>query len=140
MKVVKYILDSRPTLNKFKKQKNIILTENLIKQGVPNLPINRLFKMRINVNVRHNDYASPGKIMVSIYECMELAGIVRKHQNRTSRRSEIIVEKGDGELKTEITLWIDENDERNEGIAFGLLPILEEFSSDSFHPDPICFK
>lgn len=133
MKVVKYVVSGRPVLG-FDQKNNEAIKKQLEIQGIPNTPIKSIFKLKITFYRQHNDFYRIGKLADKAYDLLADVGIVRDLQSNTIRRSEYITIDDDADRRTEIVMWVDENNDNNKGIAMGLLPILDEFTSDSFHP------
>jgi len=133
MHVIKYVISGRPTLGDQKTRNNNIKKQLEI-QGIPNIPIHSVFKMKVVHNKNHNDFYKIGLIFDKMYELMVDVGIVRELQCNTIRRSENILLDNDDNRVMEIYMWVDEKDPRNKGLVTGLLPVLTEFQSNSFHP------
>jgi len=107
----------------------------LKRQSIPDNHINKVFKLKVEYHIHREKFVTnTGQFLDRIQRMLGEVGIVRSGTHWCMSRCEIITKVEPGEPSMSITLWVDENDSRNEEVDFNQLPVIGEMESSSFTP------
>ena len=136
MKVIRYKMGlsvPRQTFNGY----NIWMdkfVKSIKRQTIPNIPIYRVFKMKVEYTLHTQVAMRPsGEMLSSIQTALHKAGVIRTPDHWSIARCDMVTHYVSEEPEVMITLWVNEKDPRNVGVCFDDMKcLIRMFESDSF--------
>lgn len=106
-------------------------------QGLPSMPIRKVFKMKIEVAIdKTRPKSHQHTALEAVLKTLSHLKIIPGYKNRYVDRTEIITHwlnaANTENRELVITLWVNECDGRNRHTTFDLMPVIQEFHSNTF--------